>query len=96
LLRAPRYPAKNSTAAWRRFSRAFGTVSAGQETIPLRFHCVVIEGVFESALVGGVIFRAATELDENAIVEVQEQVRRRLLHSLVRRAACSRPTTRAT
>jgi hypothetical protein len=57
---------------------------------------VVIEGVFESALVGGVIFRAATKLDENAIVEVQEQVRRRLLHSLVRRAACSRPTTRAT
>ena len=44
----------------------------------LHFHCVVIEGVFESAAAGGVIFRAATGLDANAIVAVQEQVRRRL------------------
>lgn len=28
----------------------------------LHFHCVVIDGVFESALAGGVIFRAATGL----------------------------------
>jgi hypothetical protein len=29
----------------------------------LHFHCVVIEGVFEPDPAGGVIFRAATELD---------------------------------
>jgi hypothetical protein len=49
----------------------------------LHFHCVVIDGVFEPALAGGVIFRAATELDENAIAQVQERVRRRLLRTFV-------------
>ena len=34
---------------------------------------------------GSVIFRAATGLDANAIAQVQAFVRRRLLHSFVRR-----------
>ena len=33
----------------------------------LHFHCVVIDGVFDSATAGGVIFNAATGLDANAI-----------------------------
>jgi len=49
----------------------------------LHFHCLVIEGVFESAAAAGVIFRAATGLDENAIAEVQ--LRHRLLRTFVRR-----------
>jgi len=51
----------------------------------LHFHCVVIDDVFEPEPAGGVIFRAATELDANAIAQVQEQVRRRLLRTFVRR-----------
>ena len=46
---------------------------------------MVIDGVFESALAGGVIFGAATGLDATAIAEVQAQVRRRLLRLFVRR-----------
>ena len=41
--------------------------------------------MFVSAATGGVIFRAATGLDENALVEVREQVRWRLLRIFVRR-----------
>ena len=52
-------------------------------TAHLNFHCLVIEGVFESAAAGGVIFRVATGLDENAIAEVQ--LRHRLLRTFVRR-----------
>jgi hypothetical protein len=51
----------------------------------LHFHCVVIDGVFEPEPAGGVIFRAATGLAANAIAQVHEQVRRRLLRSFVRR-----------
>jgi hypothetical protein len=49
------------------------------------FHCVVIEGVFASDPAGGVIFHDAAGLDANAIAEVQERARRRLLRSFVRR-----------
>ena len=51
----------------------------------LHFHCVVIDGVFDAAAAGGVIFHAATGLDANAIAEVQACVRRRLLRVFVRR-----------
>jgi len=44
-------------------------------TAHLHFHCVVIDGVFDAAAAGGVIFRAATGLDATAIAEVQAQVR---------------------
>jgi hypothetical protein len=50
----------------------------------LHFHCVVIDGVFDAATKGGIIFRAATELEANAIAQVQAQVRRRLLRELDR------------
>lgn len=46
---------------------------------------MVIEGLFEPAAAGGVIFHAATGLDANAIAEVQERARRRLLRTFVRR-----------
>ena len=51
----------------------------------LHFHRVVIDGVFEPAPANGVVFRAATELDANAIADVQAGVRRRLLRRFVRR-----------
>ena len=56
----------------------------------LHFHCVVIDGVFDSAAAGGVIFTAATGLDANAIAQVQAQVRRRLLRVFVRRGLLPR------
>jgi hypothetical protein len=51
----------------------------------LHFHCVVIDGVFDAAAAGGVIFTAATGVDAHAIAQVQAQVRRRLLRVFVRR-----------
>ena len=51
----------------------------------LHFRCVVIDGVFEPAPAEGVVFRAATELEDNAIAQVQACVRRRLLRY------CARP-----
>ena len=44
-------------------------------TAHLHVHCVVIDGVFDAAAAGGVIFHAATGLDATAIAEVQAQVR---------------------
>jgi len=61
----------------------------------LHFHCVVIDGVFDSATTGGVIFRAATELDANAIADVQACVRRWLLRVFVRRGLLPRDDARA-
>ena len=46
---------------------------------------MVIDGLFDATPTGGVIFRAAAELDANAIAQVQAQVRRRLLRVFVRR-----------
>ena len=51
----------------------------------LHFHCVVIDGVFDAAAAGGVIFSAATGLEASAIADVQACVRRRLLRVFVRR-----------
>ena len=51
----------------------------------LHFHCVVIDGVFEPAPAGLVVFRPATGVDANAIAQVQACVRRRLLRTFVRR-----------
>jgi hypothetical protein len=42
----------------------------------LHFHYVIIDGVFDAAT-GGVIFRTATELDANAIADVQAGACRR-------------------
>jgi hypothetical protein len=53
------------------------------------FHCVAIDGGFDAAA-GGVIFRAATGLDANAIADVRAQVCRRLLHRFVRRGLLPR------
>ena len=50
----------------------------------------VIDGVFEPATTGGIMFTAATGLDANAIVWVQAQVRRRLLRVFVRRGLLPR------
>jgi Putative transposase len=46
---------------------------------------VVIDGVFDSAATGGVVFHAATGLDAQAFAAVQECVRARLLRVFVRR-----------
>jgi len=46
---------------------------------------VVIDGVFDAAPTGGIIFAAPTGVDANAIAQVQAQVRRRLLHAVARR-----------
>ena len=51
----------------------------------LHFHCVVIDGVFDAAAAGGVVFHAASGIDANAIAQVQAGVRRRLLRSFVQR-----------
>ena len=61
----------------------------------LHFHCVVIDGVFESATTGGIMFTAATGLEANAIAEVQAQVRRRLLRGFVRRGLLPRDDAQA-
>ena len=60
----------------------------------LHFHCVVIDGVFAPAPTGGVVFHAAAGLDENAIAQVQAQVRRRLARASSCAAACCRRRTR--
>ena len=51
----------------------------------LHFHCVVIDGVFDSAAAGGVVFHPATGLDATAIAQVQARLRQRLLRVFVRR-----------
>jgi len=51
----------------------------------LHFHCVVIDGVFDSAAAGGVVFHAATGLEAAAIADVQAGVRRRLLRVFAHR-----------
>ncbi len=45
----------------------------------LHFHCVVIDGAFDSAPTGRVVFHAAAGLDATATADVQAGVRRRLL-----------------
>jgi hypothetical protein len=62
----------------------------------LHFHCVVIDGVFDAATTGGIIFTAATGVDANAIAQVQAQVRRRLLRVFVRRGLLPRDDAVAT
>jgi len=61
----------------------------------LHFHCVVIDGVFDAATTGRIIFTAATVVDANAIVQMQAQVRRRLLRVFVRRGLLPRDDARA-
>jgi len=61
----------------------------------LHFHCVVIDGVFDAAAAGGVIFTAATGLEANAIAQVQAQVRRRLLRLFARRGLLPRADAQA-
>jgi hypothetical protein len=61
----------------------------------LHFHCVVIDGVFNSAAAGGIIFHAAAGLDAPAFAEVQQCVRRRLLRVFVRRGLLAGDDARA-
>jgi hypothetical protein len=61
----------------------------------LHFHCVVIDGVFDAAAAGGVIFRAATGVGAPAIAAVQQCVRRRLLRLFVRRGLLPADDARA-
>ncbi len=61
----------------------------------LHFHCVFIDGVFDAATTGGIIFTVATGVDANAIAKVQAQVRRRLLRVFVRRGLLPRDDARA-
>jgi hypothetical protein len=56
---------------------------------------VVIDGVFEPAPAGAVVFREATGLDAPAFAEVQERVRRRLLRVGVRRGLLPGDAARA-
>ena len=56
---------------------------------------MVIDGVFEPAPADGVVFRAATGLDTNAIAAVQAQVRRRLLRVFARRGLLPSDDARA-
>ncbi len=61
----------------------------------LHFHCVVIDGVFDAAAAGGVVFHAASGLDANTIAAVQECVRRRLLRVFVHRGLLPEDAARA-
>jgi hypothetical protein len=61
----------------------------------LHFHCLVIDGVFDTATTGGIIFTAATGLDANAIADVQAGVRRRLLRLFARRGLLPSDDARA-
>jgi hypothetical protein len=61
----------------------------------LHFHCVVIDGVFDATTTGGIILTAATGVDANAIVQVQAQVRRRLLRVFARRGLLPSDDVRA-
>jgi hypothetical protein len=61
----------------------------------LHFHCVVIDGVFDAAAAGGVIFRAATGVGAPAIAAVQQRVRRQLLRLFVRRGLLPADDARA-
>jgi len=54
---------------------------------------MVIDGMFDSAAAGGVIFSAATGLEDNAIARVQ--ARRRLLRAFVRRGVLPDDDARA-
>jgi len=61
----------------------------------LHFHCVVIDGVFDAAAAGAIIFHAATGLDPHAIAAVETQVRQRLLRLFVRRGLLPEEDARA-
>jgi len=61
----------------------------------LHFHCVAIDGVFDAAATGGVVFTAATRIKANAIADVQACVRPRLLRVFVRRSLLPRDDARA-
>jgi len=61
----------------------------------LHFHCVVIDGVFDAAATGGIIFTAATGVDANAIVQMQARVRWRLLRVFARRGLLPADDARA-
>ena len=51
----------------------------------LHFHCIVVDGVFDAAVGGGVVFHPVTALETQAIAEVQAKVRQRLLRVMTRR-----------
>jgi hypothetical protein len=51
----------------------------------LHFHCVVVDGVFDTDASGEVVFHEASGIDASAITAVQKAVRRRLLRAARRR-----------
>ncbi len=61
----------------------------------LHFHCVVIDGVFDAAAAGGVIFHAATGLDAQAFAKVQRRCAGGLLRVFVRRGLLPADDARA-
>ena len=61
----------------------------------LHFHCVVIDGVFDTTAAGEVVFHAVTELDPNAITSVETRARQRMLQSFTRRGLLPADDARA-
>jgi len=57
--------------------------------VKLRFHWVVVDGVFEADATGAAVFHPASTLDVPAIADVQSALRRRLLRSALRRGLLS-------
>jgi hypothetical protein len=56
---------------------------------------VVVDEVFEPDPAGGVIFREACGLDENAVAELQGRVRWRILRTVIRRGVIEADDARA-
>ena len=61
----------------------------------VHFHCVVIEGVFDTDAAGSVCFHAAHALGPEALAEIQAKVRVRLLRAAARRGLLEREDAQA-
>jgi len=61
----------------------------------VHFHCVVLEGVFDTDAAGGVCFHEAQALAPEALAEIQAKVRLRLLRALARRGLLERENAQA-
>jgi hypothetical protein len=75
---------------------AGSTTRVESPTLVLRASEIVIDGVFDTAAAGAIVFNAASGIDANAIVWVQAQVRRRPLRVFVRRDLLPGDDARAT
>jgi hypothetical protein len=61
----------------------------------LRFHCVVVEGVFDADGAGGTTFHEARALGPEALAEIRASVRVRLLRTLSHRNLLEREDAQA-